>query len=158
LKNFLTTSMFKMSFDSARFKDNNFSDYIVSTNVPGMQLGLVSHGTNIRSIERPGDSVIFNDLSIEFLISEDMNSWFTIYNWLNDLRNFNDHGFDNSIVTDCTLIFLTNKANTNKGIVFKNIFPYNLSDFQMDLQETDMVGIRAEATFKYQSYEFLEQV
>ena len=156
--NFLSNNMFRLEFSCSRFLNNSFSDTIVSVNVPGFQLGIITHPTPVRAIERPGDSIIYNDLSLEFNVDENLINWYTIYKWINDLRDMEETDFDNSEVCRATLTLLTNKNNSNKSIEFDNVFPYNLSDFQMALNDGEQTGIICETTFKYSSMRFIDSV
>lgn len=157
-KNLFFGNRFKFNLSSERFIDNQFDLMITGINIPGMQLGIINHGTTSRVLERPGDSISYNDLSIEFIISENLDEWKVIFDWLNDLRDFSDAEFDNSIVADGTLTLLTSKNNPNVGIKFTDLYPYNLSDMTLSLNASDGDNIVCEATFKYIGYEFLSEV
>ena len=156
-QNYLSSSMFKFILTGEKFKDNKFNDLVTGINVPGMQLGIVNQGTPIHQLERPGDSISYNDLSIEFLVGEDLSGWYQIFQWLYELRNFNAMQFDNSLVVDASIVLLTNKSNPNKTLLFKNIFPYNLSDIQMS-SGSELENISCEATFKFDEVQLIETV
>jgi hypothetical protein len=148
-KNFFVGNKYKFTLTGERFKDNEFDVMITGINIPGMQLGLVTHGTSIRQLELPGDSVVFNDISIEFIISENLEEWVTIFEWMEELRNFSESRFNNDIVADGTLVLLTNKNNPNIGLTMTAMFPYNLSDIPLSLNVADGEPVLGEATFKY---------
>ncbi len=157
-KNLFLNNKFKFTLTGERFNDNEFDVVITGLNIPGLQLGVIGQPSTIRNIERPGDSIIFNDLSIEFLITENFEEWIIMYNWFNDLRDFSKMTFDNSIVADGMLILLTNKNNPNIGLKFINMFPYNLSDIVLSYNVSEGEPLVGEATFKYTDLEFIENV
>ena len=157
-KNLFYGNKFKFVLSSERFLNNKFEFMITGINIPGMQLGIVNQGTPIKQLERPGDTISYNDLSVEFLISENLDDWKVIYDWLYDLRNFEQTNFDNSIVADGTIVLLTSKNNPNIGIKFTDMYPYNLSDVTLSINVSDPDAIVCEATFKYLDYQFLENV
>ena len=157
-KNFFVGNKFKFTITGSRFKDNEFDVMITGLTVPGLTLGLVPHPTSIRQLELPGDSVTFNDIEFEFIISENLEEWVTIYNWMQDLRNFSKNRFNNDIVADGSLILLTNKNNTNIALNFEGMFPYNLSDIPLSLNVTDGEPVLCTATFKYLDYKLLTNV
>jgi hypothetical protein len=157
MRNILSSNKYKMTFDSERFKDSDISDYIFNVNIPSLELGTIEQSTNIRSIPTPGESITFSDMSIQLVLDEDMNNYLLFYNWLYDLSNFNSVNFDNTILSDSTIVFLTNKSNSNKGISIKNMYPYSISGFPMNIKnESDEVTI--DVSFKFQTLEFLQSV
>ncbi len=157
-KNLTSSHRFKFTLTSERFRNNQLELMINGINIPGMQLGIVNHPTPIRQIERPGDSITFNDLSIEFLISENFTEWKEIYDWLYDLRDFNKMNFDNSIIADASLVILSSKLNPLVCFDFTNIYPYNLSDLNLTLSVSDSEPLICETTFKFQNYKFLSNI
>lgn len=157
-KNFFVGNKYKFTLTGERFHNNEFDVMITGINIPGMQLGLVTHGTSVRQLELPGDSVTFNDISIEFIISENLTEWVTIFEWINDLRNFSETRFNNDIVADGTLILLTNKNNPNIGLNFTGMFPYNLSDIPLSLNVADGEPVLGEATFKYLDFKLVKDL
>ena len=150
--NLYSPNKFKFNLTGERFKDNYFDPTISGLNLPGIQLGTIPQGTSIRQIDRPGDSIVFNDLTIEFLITEDFKEWITIYDWMDDLREFNQTGIDNSILSDAKLVLLTNKSNPNIIITFRDIFPYDLSDLDLTFNTSDVETLRGTVSFKYINY------
>lgn len=157
-KNFFAGNKFKFTLSGSRWRNNQFELMVTGINIPGFQLGIVNHGTPIKQLERPGDSISFNDVSIEFLISEDLTEWKELFNWFRDLRDFNETVFDNEIVADGTLILLSNKNNPTMGIKFTDMFPYNLSDIVLSLNAADGENQVGEATFKYVDMVLVENV
>ena len=148
-KNLFSSNKFRFYLAGEGFKDNKFDLTVTGMNLPGIQLGLIQQGTSIRTIDRPGDSILFNDLTLEFLITENFEEWLMLFDWLEDLRDFNETSFDNEIVTDGVLVLLTNKNNPSLAIKFTSMFPYNLSDIILSLNSADGENQVGEATFKY---------
>ena len=148
-KNLFSSNKFKFILTGTRFKDNEFDLTVTGINVPGIQLGTVPLNTPIRTIDRPGDSITFSDITIEFLITEDLEEWITLYNWMNDLRSFTEMVFDNSIVSEGKLILLTNKSNPNLILIFQDMFPIDISDLDLTLNTTDGEPVRGTANFKF---------
>ncbi len=149
VKNLFSSNKFKFNLTGERFKGNNFDLTVTGLNIPGIQLGIVPIGTSIRQIERPGDNITFNDLTVEFLITEDFDEYIEIYNWMNDLRNFKQTEFDNTILSDGKLILLTNKSNPNIIFTFIDIFPVDLNDLDLTLNTADGESVRGSVTFKF---------
>ena len=158
MKNILNNDKFKMSFSGERFKNKNFEDYVNSISVPSITLGTINQGTRMRNLERPGDSLVFSDFALDFFIDENMDNYSLIYNWINDIRNFNKDNFNNELVTDISIVLLTNKNNTNKGFKIGDAFPYNLSGFPMNITENPTRGVIVSLDFKFNYFEFLDNI
>ena len=148
-KNLFSSNKFKFNLTGSRFKDNEFDITITGMNVPGIQLGTVEQHSTIRTIERPGDSLSFSDITMEFLITENFDEWIVLFDWLTDLRDPTIDYFDNSIVSEGKLILLTNKSNPNVVLTFENMFPIELADLDLTLNTADGEPVRGSATFKY---------
>lgn len=53
-----------------------------SANIPSINLGFAVQPTPLVNIPRPGEKIDFGDLSIKFLIQEDMANYIELYNWI----------------------------------------------------------------------------
>jgi hypothetical protein len=157
-KNFFAGNKFKFSMTSSRFKGNEFDIRIAGANLPGLNLGLVTRGTHVRTLELPGDSITFDDLTIEFILSEDLEEYMEIWQWIYDLRNFDDSKFDNEIFADATLVLLTNKNNPNIGFKITDLFPYVLSEIPLSHNTVEGEAITATATFKFIGLERIDNI
>ena len=164
-RNFLSPVGFKFTL-SRTPKVAFFSN---SANIPGMSLGIAIQPTYLKDIETPGDKIVFNDLTIRFLVDENLENYMEIQNWMRGLgypeelseiyelqrqqANVNMSASKTmNIYSDATLQVLTSAQNSNFKVVFKDLWPYQLSDLQFDATDTDIEYLTAEATFKYTIY------
>lgn len=53
-----------------------------SANIPSMNLGFAVQPTPLVNIPKPGEKIDFGDLTIKFLIQEDMANYIELYNWV----------------------------------------------------------------------------
>ena len=53
-----------------------------AANVPGISIGTIPHATPLKTYPIGGDEVTFEELSIRFLIDENMKNWREIYDWI----------------------------------------------------------------------------
>ena len=148
-ENILTSNKFKFVLTGTKFKNNKFELMVTSANIPGMQLGLVNQGTSVRIIERPGDSLIFNDLTVTFIVGENLEDWKTIFDWIVEMRDSMNPDFK-EMYSDASLVLLTNKNNPNVVVNFMDIFPYNLTDVFMNNNSDNL--ITCEVSFKYKNF------
>ena len=68
-----------------RFKCSKLPEvefFCQSANIPGISLGTASVATPLKSIPFPGDELNYQDLSISFLVDENLNNYKEIHDWL----------------------------------------------------------------------------
>lgn len=123
-------------------------------NIPGISLANTIQSTPFANIPIEGDVLEFEDLSLAFVVDEDMQNYLELYNWLHALgfperyaQYDNQAGKD--IKSDVDIIIHTNKSNPNYSIVFKDVFPISLGVLNFDTNNTDLEPIIVDATFKY---------
>jgi hypothetical protein len=140
-----------------------------SVNIPGMTLGVSVQPTYLKDIDTPGDKIQFDDLTLRFLVDENLENYMEIQNWIRGLgypESLQEiYDFQNSnprmnqpnksqmnLYSDGTLQILTSKENPNFKVKFSDLWPYSLSALQFDSTDTDIQYLTAEATFKYTIY------
>tara|TARA_R100001509_G_scaffold125680_1_gene79176 strand:- start:162 stop:749 length:588 start_codon:yes stop_codon:yes gene_type:complete len=139
-------------------------------NIPSIDLGITFQANYLRDIPIPGDKLEFGDLTIRFLVDEDLNNYIEIQNWLRGLgfpesgqefRDLDSEGKDYGIIpteggdniySDGTLQILSNNLVPKFQVVFTDLFPYSLSTINFDATDTDIEYFTAEASFKYTMY------
>ena len=137
-RNFLSPSGFQ--FNLARAPKVDF--FSNSTRIPGIQLGNIDVGNYLKSIPVPGDQIQFEDLTLQFLVDENMENYLEIHNWIYSLGypksvdQFGDliRADDNQFVidnlrqfSDGTLTVLNSNFVPMSYIIFKDLFPESLS-------------------------------
>ena len=165
-RNFLSPSGFQ--FNLARAPKVDF--FSNSTRIPGIQLGNIDVGNYLKAIPVPGDQIQFEDLTLQFLVDENMENFLEIHNWLYGLgypksvdqfgdliRAANDEGIDNlRQFSDGTLTVLNSNFVPMSYIKFKDLFPISLSTLEFTASESDYSYFTATVTFKYLIYEILD--
>ena len=135
--------------------------FVTSVNLPQISLsGEAEINTPYKQLAFGGDTVVYEDLNVEFLVDEDLKNWLEINDWIkgigfprtrdqytNELAN--SVQFPQSIYSDATLVLLTNKNNPNLQVTFENIFPMQLSGLQFTTQGADTEVLKATANFKF---------
>lgn len=142
--------------------------------IPSISMGSAQQPSYLRDIPVPGDKAIFEDLTLRFLIDEDMENYLQIYNWIiglaypETLEQFanlrkldqiqqpvtpNDSYQKFAEYSDATLQILNSNFRVNRQIKFKNLFPVSLSTLDFDATNRDYNYFTATATFKYSGYE-----
>ena len=164
-RNFLAPVGFKFTLNRAP-KTAFFGN---SANIPGLTLGTATQPTYLKDIDLPGDKISFGDLTLRFLVDENLENYMEIQNWIRGIgypdslkeiynwQNSNEK-FENQIksqmnlYSDGTLLIYTSNQNINLKVVFTGLFPVDLSPLSFDATDTDIEYFTAEATFKYTIY------
>ena len=162
-RNFLAPTGFRFSIKrcpAATFFCNK-------ANIPSLDLGIASQPTYFKDIDRPGDKIQFGDLTITFLVDEDLVNYMEIQKWIRGLgfpENFDQfgdmakeaiigpQGKFTDIFSDGTLQILSSNNIPKYQVVFKELWPYSLSTISFDATDTDIEYFTADVSFKYTIY------
>jgi hypothetical protein len=138
---------FKMIFARAP----NVQYFLQTFSVPSVTVNeaVIPHGKYNAYL--PGDRIEYEPLTITMLVSEDMDNFKEIYDWLNRNINLNSQQdkFD-----DMTIYILTSKNNPNKKMFFKNVFPTSIGNISFNVAEADIVYATVDVTFRYDYFTF----
>jgi hypothetical protein len=129
-----------------------------SANIPGISVPPVIQSNVFSDIKQPGDRVEFEDLTVEFIVNEDLGNWLEIKNWMTWTAPFDsiDESSARKVtedVEDATLVILNSNLNERFRVNFRGVFPTNLSAIEMSSTVTDMEPLTATVTFSYTDYE-----
>ncbi len=160
-RNFLSPVGFKFSLS----KDPKVVFFCNSARIPEISLTLTQQPSYLKDLDVPGGKIQYGDLSLRFLVDEDMSNYMSVHNWLTGLgfpestsqyANLitNEEGIKDPLraFSDGSLYVLDNNYNTNAVVKFKDLFPISLSSLEFDATQTDVQYFTAEVTFKYTIY------
>jgi len=165
-KNFLSPTGFKFTLNRAP-KVTFFSN---QANIPGLKLPVAQQPTYLKEIPVPGDTLDFNDLTLRFLVDEDLENYLEIQHWLRGLgfpdklqeiynwqaSNPNANPGPLNYYSDGTMTILTSSNTPNFKIKFRDLFPVDLSDLDFDATDADIDYLTANVTFKYTIYDITD--
>ena len=156
----------------------------VGCNLPGINMGDAIFPTPFKQIPMMGDTITFENLTLQFIIDEYLENYITAHNWMtaigfpknrkqfSDFRSVNSNtpqqplGISrdigdtqpatpaNSLFSDATLTILSNKNNPIVNVLFRDIYPVSLSALDFTQTATDVDYQTATIDFSYQLYEF----
>lgn len=145
--------------------------FCTSANIPGISLGTAIQSTPLKFIPIPGETLDYDDLTIKFMVDENMENWLELYNWLLQFgfpESFEQYqqllnedpqslGVQNAIsgMSDGNLIIYTSSYVPNLKVVYKDLFPTSVSSIQFESTETDVRYATATAVFKYTIYDII---
>ena len=164
-RNFLSPVGFKFSLKRAP----GVAFFCNQANIPSIDLGIAEQPTWLKNIDVPGDKVHFGDLSLRFLVDEDLVNYMELQRWIRGLgypenmdefrklegeavlpANFGQAG--DNIYSDGTLQILSSNLVPQFQVVFSDLFPYSLSTVTFDATDTDIEYVTADVSFKYTIY------
>jgi len=160
-RNFLSPVGFRFTLS----KDPQVAFFCNSARIPEITLSLVQQPTYLKDIDVPGGKLQYGDLSLRFLVDEDMVNYMLIHNWLtglgfpetteqyaNLITNNDDIKDPLKSFSDGSLYILDSNYNTNAIVKFKDLFPVSLTSLEFDSTQTDIQYFTAEVSFKYTIY------
>ena len=157
--------------------------FTVAGNIPGLTLDEIDLGTPLKNIPLMGNKLTYEDLTITFIVDEDLQNYIEMHTWLTsigfpkDRSQFRDFRSATSNVasatrgestdigdvkpstperamySDAVMTILTNKNNPVVECRFADVFPTSLSGLTYSQNQTDVEYLTAEVNFKYQIYE-----
>ena len=165
-RNFLSPSGFQFNLAKAP-KVDFFSN---SARIPGITLGEIMVGNYLKAVPVPGDQIQFEDLTLQFIVDENLENFLEIHSWIYGLGYPDSVSQFESIVidretseidnlkqfSDGTLTVLNSNFNPMAYIKFKDMFPVSLSTLEFTASENDYTYFTATVTFKYLLYEILD--
>ena len=164
-RNFLSPVGFKFSLKRAP----GVAFFCNQANIPSMDLGIAEQPSYLKNIPVPGDKIQFGDLTLRFLVDEDLVNYMELQRWIRGLGypenmdefrklegeavmpgNFGNSG--DQIYSDGTLQILSSNLVPQFQVVFSDLFPYTLSTVTFDATDTDIEYFTADVGFKYTIY------
>ena len=160
-KNYLSPVGFKFNLTKTP-KVDFFSN---SAKIPGITLGGAKVGNYLKAIDVPGDNIEFEDLTLQFIVDEDLENYMEINNWIyglgypdsveqfQDLITKEDGAKDyKEQYCDGTLAILNSNFNVSARVKFRDLYPTALSALEFTASDQDYTYFTATATFKYLIY------
>ena len=168
-RNFLSPVGFKFVLS----REPKVSFFCNQANIPDLTLGVAIQPTYTNMLPTPGDMVQFGDLSLRFLVDENLENYMCIQNWIRGLgfperlsqfAEFEEKGTTDEryykdrhdIYSDGTLQVLTSNQIPNFQVTFRDLFPYTISTLTFDATDTDIQYFTADVNFKYTIYDIVD--
>jgi len=164
-RNFLSPTGFKFTLT----RTPKVAFFCNQANIPDLTLGVAVQPSYTKMLPTPGDMIEFGDLTLRFLVDENLENYMQIQNWIRGLgfpeqisqfAELEESGLVQgnyakdmqNIYSDGTLQVLTSSQIPNFQIVFQDLFPYSLSTMTFDATDTDIQYFTADVSFKYTIY------
>ena len=164
-RNFLAPVGFK--FTLAKYPKVSF--FSNSARIPELSLGTAVQPSYLKDIDIPGEKLTYGDLTIRFLIDENMKNYMAMHNWLKGIgfpetpQQFKDQTTDKDglrdekeVFSDGSLHILNSNFKDVAIVKFNDLFPVGLTSLEFDATETDINYFTAEATMRYTVYNIFD--
>ncbi len=129
-------------------------------NLPNLSMAAVDQPTTLGiPVKRPIGKYNFEDLTLTFMVDENLNNWLEIYRWMRALGNIDDDCTNNSLsfnswTTTASLYLTKGTYKDNKKVIFHEIFPIGLSGLKFSSSASAATPQYASARFSYTYYRF----
>lgn len=166
-RNFLSGIGFK--FNLGRFPKVDF--FCNTARIPEITLDTTTQPSYLKNIDVPGEKISYGDLTIQFLVDENMENYKIVHDWITGLgfpetaQQFIDKTTGQDGVRDMkeqfadgTLRILNSNFNEVAKVKFLDMFPVSLSSLDFDATSTDVNYFTAQASFKYTVYQLTSSV
>lgn len=150
-----------VSFQTNFTRLPNVNFFCQRVNIPAISLGMFTQATPLSDAPTEGDTLVFEQMTMNFYVNEDLSNYLEIYDWLislgfpDDNVQFNlknealNTEVNKTIKSDMNLILETNKSNPNYSVTFRDAFPVSLGSIELDVAATSLEPIVVDATFAY---------
>ena len=159
--------------------------FTTEANIPGITLGEGTFNTPLKDLAILGDKLTYDDLTISFIVDENLENYIEMHTWLTsigfpkDRKQFSEFRSTTSNVatttrgeskdigdvrattpelamtSDAVMTILTNKNNPVVECRFADVFPTSLSGLTYSQNQTDVEYLTATVNFKYTIYEIV---
>lgn len=145
-----------------------------AVSLPGVSFGAARMATPFHDFSLAGEKVDFGDLTIRFIVSENMENYIELFNWMLGMgnpydyekykewlttrrKNFPGLSVDNPRAevlkySNASLLIMTSANNPAINITFDRVFPTDLSGLEFDTTVNDINFFTCNATFKFQTF------
>lgn len=129
-------------------------EYLVQeVSIPGMQLGNANIPTPFVRVVQAGN-LNYDDLRVTFKISENLESYLEIVNWMEALGHPDDFDQYEDLRSDAKVLILNSAKRPTFEVTFTNIYPTSISNIDFNATLGDVQYINADATFSFDRMRF----
>ena len=165
-RNFLSPVGFK--FTLAKYPKVDF--FSNSARIPELSLGTAIQPSYLKDIDVPGEKLTFGDLTVRFLVDENLKNYMSVHNWLKGIgfpetpQQFKDQTTDSDglrdekeVFSDGSLHILNSNFQDVAIVKFNDLFPVGLTSLEFDATETDINYFTAEVVMRYTVYSIFDK-
>jgi hypothetical protein len=154
-RNYLSPVGFK--FQLEKFRGVDF--FCQRVNLPDLSMPFTEIPTRFRQFPIvAGGGVTYGDLSVTFIVDEELINWKSIFDWVRTNGVSEGHmPTEEPQYSNGQLLIYTSSYNVNHVIDFENLFPIGISEMTFDASSNDIEYFTAQVSFKYTSYNIRDE-
>lgn len=156
--NALKSNSFQFSIE--RLPETMFR--VIAVNLPNISVPAPMATSAASNQWFPGSTSEFAQLDLTFIVDENLKNYEELFRWITQQRYTVGDEFtvknvtEEKLVSDGTLLTLTNASNPNRVIKFYDMFPTNLSSINFNTQNSDPgAPVECTATFYLSRFVFV---
>jgi hypothetical protein len=135
---------------------------IVSCDIPTISVAPAPSGAYPGAPQYfPGNTIEFDEFSADFLVDADLRNYEEIYDWLTQMQFATEFKPKNEkellMVSDGTLITMTNASNANRVFSFKDMFPVSLGGIHFDSTVAAPDQLTCTVNFRYSYFQMVKK-
>lgn len=116
--------------------------------LPGVTLGRAEQPTPFVKLQQPG-TLSYEDLRVEFKVSEGLESYLEIYNWMVTLGKPDNFDQYSNRRSDLSVLILNSAKRPVTNVTFTNAYPVNITNIDLDVTMETLQFVTAAATFNF---------
>ena len=149
--------------------------FATGVNVPSVSVAEIQQPTNLGlNVKVPGDKLNLGEMTVTFIVDENMENWTELYTWMSQLTSSTDpekfrtlvganrranepydgSGDYDALYSDMTIVITTAANNPNRYVRIQGAFPTSLGEIAMD---TTVAGglsyVTCTASFQFTNFE-----
>ena len=132
----------------------NVSYMLTTWPLPGVDLPAANFSSPFFDMPVFGDKLEFQELEIEFPVTEYMKEWLEIFNWMYNLANPTQKQEISLTSINASMLLYTSHENPFMEVIFEDIVPISLGGLQFTEGTNQTSEITSNAVFRYRQYYF----
>lgn len=140
--------------------------------VPGVNMNEIQSPTPFTDLYVPGDKLLYDILTITFIVDEELNTWKEIHDWMRgmtfptdfseyrNLKNINKYTTNikdpRPQYSECMITVLSSSNNPILRFKYHNVFPTSLSTVTLNTSDSPDTAITADVTFRYTYFDIVK--
>ena len=157
INNYLSPASFTISVD----RMPNVEFFTQGISIPGVSGSPIAMATPLRTMYQPQDQLNYDDLTIQFIVDEQMNNYKEVLRWMEGLgapektKQYADYNKGNAtLASDISVVITNSHKNPNIKFTFKEAFPVALGGIELNVNTQDIAYATCDVTMRYESFIF----
>jgi len=157
INNYLSPASFTISVD----RMPNVEFFTQGISIPGVSGTPIAMATPLRTMYQPQDQLNYDDLTIQFIVDEQMNNYKEVLRWMEGLgapestKQYADYDKGNAtLASDISVVITNSHKNPNIKFTFKEAFPVTLGGIELNVNTQDIAYATCDVTMRYESFIF----